>query len=46
MALTVGDFVAQRLDQWGIQRIYGYPGHGINRLARVSPPPGPGRSTS
>jgi hypothetical protein len=35
MALTIGDFVAQRLDQWGIQRIYGYPGDGINRLARV-----------
>jgi hypothetical protein len=26
MGLTVGDFVAQRLDQWGVQRIYGARG--------------------
>jgi hypothetical protein len=30
MTLTVGDFVAQRLDEWGVQRIYGYPGDAIN----------------
>ncbi|MDB5319731.1 MAG: thiamine pyrophosphate-requiring protein [Phycisphaerales bacterium] len=30
MAHTVGDFVAQRIAAWGIQRIYAYPGDGIN----------------
>jgi pyruvate dehydrogenase (quinone) len=28
--MTVGDFVVQRLIDWGITRIYGYPGDGIN----------------
>ncbi|HEX7370014.1 MAG TPA: thiamine pyrophosphate-requiring protein [Rhodanobacteraceae bacterium] len=32
MAETVGDFIIERLTQWGIQRIYGYPGDGINGL--------------
>jgi pyruvate dehydrogenase (quinone) len=42
MALTVGDSVVQRLDQWGVQRIYGYPGDatngitaGLRRLGRI-----------
>ena len=26
MSETVGDFVVKRLIQWGIQRVYGYPG--------------------
>jgi pyruvate dehydrogenase (quinone) len=30
MAKTVGDFVVQRLAEWGVNRIYGYPGDGIN----------------
>jgi thiamine pyrophosphate-dependent acetolactate synthase large subunit-like protein len=30
MAETVGDFVARRLHEWGVRRIYGYPGDGIN----------------
>src|SRR4051794_20468172 len=30
MADTVGDFVAKRIAEWGIQRIYAYPGDGIN----------------
>ncbi len=30
MADTVGDFVVRRLTQWGVRRIYGYPGDGIN----------------
>ncbi|HEV7915204.1 MAG TPA: thiamine pyrophosphate-binding protein, partial [Albitalea sp.] len=30
MADTVGDFVLKRLAQWGVRRIYGYPGDGIN----------------
>lgn len=32
MATTVGDFLLQRLAAWGIQRIYGYPGDGINGI--------------
>lgn len=30
MAQTVGDFVVERLHQWGVRRMYGYPGDGIN----------------
>ncbi|CAG1012245.1 pyruvate dehydrogenase (quinone) [Burkholderiaceae bacterium] len=30
MTDTVGDFVLKRLSQWGVRRIYGYPGDGIN----------------
>lgn len=30
MAQTVGDFVLKRLAAWGVKRIYGYPGDGIN----------------
>src|SRR6184192_1551594 len=30
MAQTVGDFITQRLIEWGIRRVYGYPGDGIN----------------
>jgi pyruvate dehydrogenase (quinone) len=26
----VSDYVLNRLDEWGIQRIFGYPGDGIN----------------
>ncbi|MBO1113760.1 thiamine pyrophosphate-requiring protein [Bordetella petrii] len=29
---TVSDFILSRLAQWGIQRVYGYPGDGINGL--------------
>ncbi|HKO54347.1 MAG TPA: thiamine pyrophosphate-requiring protein [Thermoanaerobaculia bacterium] len=32
MAQTTGDFVVQRLHDWGIRRIYGYPGDGINGI--------------
>jgi pyruvate dehydrogenase (quinone) len=28
--LKVSDFVVQRLHQWGVRRIFGYPGDGIN----------------
>jgi pyruvate dehydrogenase (quinone) len=27
---TVSDFVVERLREWGVRRIYGYPGDGIN----------------
>ena len=30
MAMTVGDFLVERLHQWGVRRIFGYPGDGIN----------------
>ncbi len=29
---TVSDFIIKRLSQWGIKRIFGYPGDGINGL--------------
>ena len=29
MSITVGDFLAQRLSEWRVSRIYGYPGDGI-----------------
>ncbi|HZX29939.1 MAG TPA: thiamine pyrophosphate-requiring protein [Rhodocyclaceae bacterium] len=32
MADTVGDFLLRRLGEWGIRRIYGYPGDGINGI--------------
>ena len=32
MAETVADFLLQRLTEWGIRRVYGYPGDGINGL--------------
>src|SRR3954464_1811879 len=32
MTKTVGDFFWERLHQWGVRRIYGYPGDGINGL--------------
>jgi pyruvate dehydrogenase (quinone) len=30
MAETTSDFLVKRLSEWGVQRIYGYPGDGIN----------------
>jgi pyruvate dehydrogenase (quinone) len=30
MTQTVGDFVVERLRAWGIRKIFGYPGNGIN----------------
>lgn len=32
MSTTAGDFVMDRLLAWGVRRIYGYPGDGINGL--------------
>jgi pyruvate dehydrogenase (quinone) len=32
MAKTVSDFLLERLSGWGVRRIYGYPGDGINGL--------------
>jgi len=30
MSQTVGDFIVDRLHQWGVRRVFGYPGDGIN----------------
>jgi pyruvate dehydrogenase (quinone) len=30
MGKTVGDFVVERLAEWGVRKIFGYPGDGIN----------------
>jgi pyruvate dehydrogenase (quinone) len=32
MSQTVSDFLVERLYQWGVRRIYGYPGDGINGM--------------
>lgn len=32
MSATVGEFLLQRLSDWGVHRIYGYPGDGINGI--------------
>ena len=32
MADTVADFMLSRLSEWGVKRIYGYPGDGINGI--------------
>src|SRR5882762_10106414 len=32
MATQVSDFLLRRLSSWGIKRIYGYPGDGINGI--------------
>jgi pyruvate dehydrogenase (quinone) len=30
--VNVSDFIVERLGQWGVRRIYGYPGDGINGI--------------
>jgi len=30
MAQTVGDFIVERLHAWGVRKMFGYPGDGIN----------------
>jgi pyruvate dehydrogenase (quinone) len=32
MADTVGDFLLQRMNAWGVRRVFGYPGDGINGI--------------
>lgn len=32
MGRTVSDFIVKRLQEWGIERLYGYPGDGINGM--------------
>ncbi len=30
--MTVGEFILRRLVEWGVRRVYGYPGDGINGI--------------
>lgn len=32
MSETTADFLLQRLKDWGVERVYGYPGDGINGI--------------
>jgi pyruvate dehydrogenase (quinone) len=32
MSMTVSDFVWKRLQEWGLKRVYGYPGDGVGGL--------------
>jgi len=32
MSQSVADFLLDRLHQWGVRRIFGYPGDGINGI--------------
>src|SRR3954464_13148692 len=32
MATKVSDFILQRLAEWGVRRVYAYPGDGINGM--------------
>src|SRR6201987_4393314 len=32
---TASDFLIKRITEWGIKRIYGYPGDGINSIIRA-----------
>ena len=32
MSETVGDFLVKRLSEWGVERIFGYPGDGITGI--------------
>jgi len=32
MSKNVSEFLIERLSRWGINRIYGYPGDGINGI--------------
>jgi pyruvate dehydrogenase (quinone) len=30
MSQTVGDFIVERMRAWGVRKVFGYPGDGIN----------------
>ena len=32
MAKNVAQFMLERLNEWGVKRIYGYPGDGVNAM--------------
>ncbi len=46
MSETVADFLIRRLAEWGIQRIYGYPGDGINGIMGALDRAGIGRENT
>ena len=35
MGKMVADFLLERLREWGVRRIYGYPGDGINGIVEA-----------
>ncbi len=37
MAMTVGQQILERLADWGVRRVYGYPGDGINGIVGALP---------
>lgn len=39
MSGMVSDFLVKRLGEWGVKRIYGYPGDGINGVMELSTAP-------
>jgi pyruvate dehydrogenase (quinone) len=43
MSDNVSDFLLQRLTEWGVRRIYGFPGDGINGLMGALDRIGPGK---
>ena len=46
MAQTVGEFFVQRLQEWGVHTIFGYPGDGINGVLGALQPRRRTRSSS
>jgi pyruvate dehydrogenase (quinone) len=36
MSDTASDFLMRRLTEWGIRRIFGFPGNGINGITGAS----------
>ncbi len=32
MSQTVADFLLSRMREWGVERVFGYPGDGINGI--------------
>src|SRR5918998_368508 len=37
VAQTVGEYVLDRLHEWGVRRVFGYPGDGINGVVLAFP---------
>jgi pyruvate dehydrogenase (quinone) len=40
MTETASDFLIRRISEWGVRRIYGYPGDGINGIIGAIETPG------
>ena len=41
MSMNVSDFVWHRFQEWGIKRVYGYPGDGVGGPGRALAPAHP-----